>query len=64
MRRLTPKPACHSLRKRAIQPGFPTFAGMTIRRVVATRTRVVMDYVVELTREISALLAQGAEVLT
>jgi hypothetical protein len=28
------------------------------------RTRVVMDYVVELTREISALLAQGAEVLT
>ena len=35
------------------------------RRNVATRTRVVMDYVVvELTREISALLAQGAEVLT
>jgi DNA-binding transcriptional LysR family regulator len=34
------------------------------RRNVATRTRVVMDYVVELTREISAMLAQGAEVLT
>jgi DNA-binding transcriptional LysR family regulator len=33
-------------------------------RNVATRTRVVMDYVVELTREISAMLAQGAEVLT
>ena len=29
------------------------------RRNVATRTRVVMDYAVELTREISALLARG-----
>ena len=34
------------------------------RRNLAPRTRVVMDFLVELTREISALLAQGAEVLT
>ena len=34
------------------------------RRNAATRRRVVMDDVVELTREISALLAKGAEVLT
>ena len=42
----------------------PVFIVYPSRRNVATRTRVVMDYVVELTREISALLAQGAEVLT
>jgi len=35
-----------------------------LRRNVATHTRIVMDYVVEPTREISALLAQEAEVLT
>jgi DNA-binding transcriptional LysR family regulator len=42
----------------------PVYIVYPSRRNVATRTRVVMDYVVELTREISALLAQGAEVLT
>lgn len=34
------------------------------RRNLAPRTRVVMDFLVEQTREISALLAQGAEVVT
>lgn len=34
------------------------------RRNLAPRTRVVMDFLVEQTREISALLEQGAEVLT
>ncbi|HTI80671.1 MAG TPA: LysR family transcriptional regulator [Acetobacteraceae bacterium] len=34
------------------------------RRNLAPRTRVVMDFLVEQTRQISALLQQGAEVLT
>jgi DNA-binding transcriptional LysR family regulator len=34
------------------------------RRNLAPRTRVVMDFLVQQTREISALLEQGAEVLT
>jgi DNA-binding transcriptional LysR family regulator len=34
------------------------------RRNLAPRTRVVMDFLVEQTREITALLEQGAEVLT
>jgi DNA-binding transcriptional LysR family regulator len=34
------------------------------RRNLAPRTRVVMDFLVQVTREISALLEQGAEVLT
>ena len=34
------------------------------RRNLAPRTRVVMDFLVEQTREISVLLEQGAEVLT
>ena len=34
------------------------------RRNLAPRTRVVMDFLVEQTREITVLLEQGAEVLT
>ena len=34
------------------------------RRNLAPRTRVVMDFLIEQTREITALLAQGAEVVT
>jgi hypothetical protein len=34
------------------------------RRNLAPRTRVVMDFLVEETRQIAALLQQGAEVLT
>ena len=34
------------------------------RRNLAPRTRVVMDFLLEQTREIAMLLEQGAEVLT
>ena len=43
---------------------LPVYIVYPSRRNLAPRTRVVMDFLVELTREISALLAQGAEVLT
>jgi DNA-binding transcriptional LysR family regulator len=42
----------------------PVFIVYPSRRNLAPRTRVVMDYLVEQTREIAALLAAGAEVLT
>src|SRR3984957_538548 len=42
----------------------PVFIVYPPRRNLAPRTRVVMDYLVEQTREIAALLAAGAEVLT
>ena len=60
MRRLTPKPL--------VIPAKASHLGSRFRGKRRgswpPRTRVVVDYVVELTREISALLAQGAEVLT
>ena len=62
MRRLTPEPLVIPA-KAGTQPGFPLSRERN-RGSWSPRTRVVMDYVVELTREISALLAQGAEVLT
>ena len=42
----------------------PVYIVYPSRRHLAPRTRVVMDFLVEQTREISLLLAQGAEVVT
>jgi DNA-binding transcriptional LysR family regulator len=42
----------------------PVFIVYPSRRNLAPRTRVVMDFLLEQTREISVLLEQGAEVLT
>jgi len=43
---------------------LPVYIVYPSRRNLAPRTRVVMDFLVEQTREISVLLEQGAEVLT
>jgi DNA-binding transcriptional LysR family regulator len=43
---------------------LPVYIVYPSRRNLAPRTRVVMDFLIEQTREISALLEQGAEVLT
>ena len=42
----------------------PVFIVYPSRRNLAPRTRVVMDFLLEQTREIAVLLEQGAEVLT
>ena len=43
---------------------MPAQARDPSRRNLAPRTRVVMDFLLEQTREIAMLLEQGAEVLT